>query len=132
MRWSRNVLVGIGAYCASRWLDAAIAAGFGVVARRVWPDDYVADSLLRSLRSSAPDAVAAALCGLVVALVVESPHPARWTAVPAMLLLLVSLEEALASSWTWSGYVTQTLIGALPAVVCVAAGQIGARHRALR
>jgi hypothetical protein len=129
MRRARNLLIALGAYYASTWMAALVSWLLTLATGGVQTTDYALRSGIRSLVNGAPDAAASAFCGIAIALVADSPIPARWTAVPAVLFVIASIERAQSFATTWSDLTTQALIGSLPAVICVAAGQMAARHR---
>jgi hypothetical protein len=130
VRAARNLFIALGAYYASTWVAGLLSSVLTSAARDIDATDYTLRSGIRSLVNGAPDAVAAAFCGIAIAFVADSPNPVRWTAVPAVLFAIASVERAQIFANTWSDFTTQALIGCLPAVICIAAGQMAFRHRA--
>lgn len=128
-RTLRNVLIACGAYYVSTWVASLVAWLVATAAGSVQTSDYALRSEIRSIVNGAPDAVAAAFCGAAIGLLADSQTPARWTALPAALMILASLQRAQIFADTWTSFATQALIGSLPAAVCVAAGQMATRHR---
>ncbi len=129
IRTLRNAFIACGAYYASTWVASLLSWFLTSAAASVQTSDYALRSEIRSIVNGAPDAVGAAFCGVAIGLLADSPAPARWTALPAVLMILASLQRAQIFADTWGSFATQALIGSLPAAVCIAAGQIATRHR---
>jgi len=126
---ARNTLIGIGAYYCSQWLAIGVELVLRRVGNEVGARDYFLHALVRPFVMSATEALAAAACGISVALLVDSPHPARWTLIPAALLFLAAANDAWLGAPSWNTLLGQVIVALLPAFVCVAAGRAAVWHR---
>jgi hypothetical protein len=128
MKAARNTLLVFGAYYCAQWLGAIVSTLLYRLTDAFAVRDDFLHALARPFRLSVPEAIAAAACGIVVALLVDSPNPARWTWLPAALLFLAASSDARFAR-TWLDTAGQIAIAALPALVCIAAARAALWHR---
>jgi hypothetical protein len=128
VKTARNILLACGAYYCAQWLAAIVMTLLRILASAATVRDDFLHALARPFTTSLPDALAAAACGILVALFADSPNPARWTLLPAALLFLASTSDA-RFALTWADTASQIAAAALPALVCIAAGRAAAWHR---
>jgi hypothetical protein len=125
---ARNVLLAFGAYYLAQWLAFIVAALLRSLADASAVHDDFLHALARPFMLSVPDAIAAAACGITVALLADSPNHARWTLLPAAMLFLAASGDARFAR-TWLDTAGQIAIATLPALVCIAAGRAAVWHR---
>jgi hypothetical protein len=128
MKAARNVLLVFGAYYCAQWLAAIVTTLLHIVINTSIVRDDFLHALARPFAQSVPDAIAAAACGIIVALLVDSPNPDRWTLLPAAMLFFAASSDARFAT-TWAGTAGQIAVAALPALVCIAAGRAAVWHR---
>jgi hypothetical protein len=145
--WARNVLIGVGAFYASRWMAALLRTALTALAEGLMSADGLRQALLTPFVTSLSHALAAASAGAVVVLLADAAGsrgtqeisrsvslPAtsarwRWAIVPAVLWFVASLDEVTISAPGWVHLVTQLIAAALPSIVCLAAGHLADWHR---
>jgi hypothetical protein len=127
----RNILIAVGAYTCGHWIAVLLVVvlerGLGLILTR--RGALGSELIVRSLVTSLPDAIGAAASGIATAWLVESPNPSQWVLLTAACWMLLFAGDALVQAPTWIDVVTQTLIAALPAMVCIGAGRTALWHR---
>ena len=125
---ARNILLALGAYYCAQWLAAIVTTLLRILASASTVRDDFLHAVAGPFRMSVSDAIAAAACGIIVALLADSPNPARWTLLPAALLFLGASSDA-RFALTWADAAGQIVGATLPALVCIAAGRAAVWHR---
>jgi hypothetical protein len=130
---ARNLLVGVGAYYLSWWVSGPLAIGFGKLTKWIGITYYgdFEGGVVMPIVLALPYALVAAFVGVLVAWIVESDRPIRWTVVPTFLYALGVFHP---SHWvrppTPFERVGDTIRMLLPAVACIVAGIVPAKRRA--
>lgn len=125
---SRNILIGVGAFYASRWIAALLRTGLTLLLEGVMSADGLRQALLTPFVTSLSHALAAAAAGAATVVLIDSERP-RWAWVPAVLWFIASLDEVTIGAPGWLPVVTQLIAAALPSIVCLAAGNLADWHR---
>jgi hypothetical protein len=127
----RNALICLGVFWLSLWMARSLAWPLGKLNDNVIYDTNVVGAIAMGVMSSLSRTLAAALAGVVVALVVASRRPQLW----ALFVAVLSVVDAPvrhhwgspAASWDLQWQCVDLLF---PAVICMATAAITAHFRA--
>lgn len=127
----KNLLVCVGLYYLSRWVSFPLALGFGKATQgKIYSGDFEG-TVVMPLVLHLPVALVAAVVGVSVIWLVDSPRPLRWATFPAVLYAFFGFfgyhwaHRPLLLDWVFEA------VGALfPAVTCVLGGIMASRWRA--
>jgi hypothetical protein len=128
----RNLLLGAGAYFLSRLAAVPVAALMHALTRAVDDRGDASGALLSPVVQYLPEAIAASAAGALVALLVNSDQPVKWSLVPAFFYVLDAYTSAVIFRPSVGAYFGVAIGALLPAITCVAAARLISWHRGLR
>ena len=127
----RNALICLGVFWLPLWMARSLAWPLGKLNDNIICDTNVIGAIAMGVMSSLSRTLAAALAGIVIALVVASRRPQLWALVVAVLSVVDAPVRhhwgSPATSWDLQWQSVDLLF---PAVACAAAAAIAAHFRA--
>jgi hypothetical protein len=126
---ARNGAIGVGVYACARVIAAVLHVGLQAATAGLFPAGRLEHAIGAPLAASLPDAIAAAIAGIVIVWLIDSPRPVRWAILPALLWLLAELNDIVVAAPGLVALVPQVIAAALPSCVCLAAARMADWHR---